>query len=67
MKSGHLLRKKITELVNEDHLLASVLYSFEIPFYENPTQMLEKVCLEKGLAVVRVKKEQASPALTHQP
>jgi regulator of cell morphogenesis and NO signaling len=61
MISGRLLRKKITELVNEDHLLAHVLYSFGIPFYEYPTQTLEQVCLEKGLAAERVEKELELP------
>src|SRR6267154_3561076 len=59
MIPGRLLRKKITELVNEDHLSAHVLYSFGIPFYEYPTQTLEQVCLEKGLAAERVEKELA--------
>src|SRR5258706_4485193 len=61
MRPGNLLNKKITELVNEDHLLAHVLYSFGIPFYEYPTQTLEQVCHEKGLALERVKKELESP------
>lgn len=62
MISGRLLGRKITELVNEDHLLAHVLYSFGIPFYEYPTQTLEQVCLEKGLAAERVEKELALPS-----
>lgn len=61
MERGKLLNKKITELVNEDHLLAHVLYSFGIPFYEYPTQTLQQVCLEKGLAAERVEKELALP------
>jgi len=61
MNSRKLLRKKITELVNEDHLLAHVLYSFGIPFYEYPTQTLEQVCHEKGLATERVEKELQLP------
>jgi regulator of cell morphogenesis and NO signaling len=61
MGQGNLLRKKITELVNEDHLLAHVLYSFGIPFYEYPTQTLEQVCIEKGLAADRVEKELGQP------
>jgi len=61
MKPHNLLGKKITELVNEDHLLAHVLYSFGIPFYEYPTQTLEQVCLEKGLAIARVEKELELP------
>lgn len=56
MKSGKLGSKKITELVTHDHLLAHVLYSFGIPFYEYPTQTLEQVCLEKGLAMEPVVK-----------
>ena len=61
MIPGRLLSKKITELVNEDHLLAHVLYSFGIPFYEYPTQTLEQVCSEKGLAADRVEKELELP------
>jgi len=61
MKPGELINKKITELVNEDHLLAHVLYSFGIPFYEYPTQTLEQVCIEKGLALDRVEKELELP------
>ncbi|HLZ16695.1 MAG TPA: hypothetical protein VKQ08_06635, partial [Cyclobacteriaceae bacterium] len=61
MKPGKLFSRKITELVNEDHLLAYVLYSFGIPFYEYPTQTLEQVCVEKGLAVERVTKELELP------
>src|SRR5258708_31283297 len=56
MKPGNILNKKITELVDEDHLLAHVLYSFGIPFYEYPTQTLEQVCFEKGLVADRVEK-----------
>jgi regulator of cell morphogenesis and NO signaling len=56
-----LFSRKITELVNEDHLLAHVLYSFGIPFYEYPTQTLEQVCLEKGLAIEWVTKELELP------
>src|SRR6266705_6716449 len=61
MKGGNWLNKKITDLVNEDHLLAHVLYSFGIPFYEYPTQTLEQVCAEKGLAAERVEKELELP------
>jgi regulator of cell morphogenesis and NO signaling len=62
MSAGKLLNKKITELVNEDHLLAHVLYTFGIPFYEYPTQTLKQVCLEKGLATERVEKELEFPS-----
>jgi len=61
MNPSKLFNKKITELVNEDHLLAHVLYSFGIPFYEYPTQTLEQVCIEKGLALDRVEKELELP------
>ncbi len=61
MEPGYLLNKKIAELVNEDHLMAHVLYSFGIPFYEYPTQTLKQVCLEKGLATERVEKELELP------
>jgi regulator of cell morphogenesis and NO signaling len=57
MDDSNLLNKKITELVSEDHLLAHVLYSFGIPFYEYPTQTLQQVCLEKGLAAERIENE----------
>ncbi|MGC4021585.1 MAG: iron-sulfur cluster repair di-iron protein [Cyclobacteriaceae bacterium] len=56
MKPFDLINKKITELVSHDHLLAHVLYSFGIPFYEYPTQTLEQVCAEKGLATEPVVK-----------
>lgn len=56
MKPVELISKKITELVNQNHLLAHVLYSFGIPFYEYPTQTLGQVCLEKGLATEPVVK-----------
>lgn len=56
MKPGELISKKITELVSQDHLLAHVLYSFGIPFYEYPTQTLGEVCKEKGLATEPVVK-----------
>jgi regulator of cell morphogenesis and NO signaling len=61
MNSGKLLNKKITELVNEDHFVAHVLYSFGIPFYEYPTQTLEQVCNEKGLATKLIEKELEFP------
>jgi regulator of cell morphogenesis and NO signaling len=56
MGSNELINKKIAELVNQDYLLAHVLYSFGIPFYDYPTQTLEQVCLEKGLATEPVVK-----------
>ena len=56
MNSSELINKKITELVNKDHLLAHVLYSFGITFYEYPTQTLKQACLEKGLATEPVVK-----------
>lgn len=56
MKASELIGKKITELVSSDHLLAHVLYSFGIPFYEYPTQTLGQVCEEKGLATEPVVK-----------
>jgi|GEM_PF-5978045 len=62
MKSGHLLRKKITDLVNDDHWFAQVVYFCGIPFCEYPTLMLGPVCLGNGLAIVRVETEPASPA-----
>jgi len=47
---SNLINEKISDLVSHDHLLAHVLYSFGIPFYEYPTQTLREVCAEKGLA-----------------
>jgi len=61
MEPGKLIAKKITELINQDHLRAHVLYSFGIPFYDYPTQTLEQACREKGLAVEPVARGLESP------
>ncbi len=57
MGQHNFLNKKIAELVDENHLMAHLLYSFGIPFYEYPTQTLKQVCQEKGLASERVERE----------
>jgi len=41
--------KKIVELVNEQHIYASVLFYFGIEFYNYSDQTLEQVCRAKGL------------------
>lgn len=43
--------KKISELVGENYLYASVLHYFGIQFYNYSEQTLEQVCLHKGISV----------------
>lgn len=43
--------KKITELVGENYVFASVLYYFGIRFYDYSEKTLEQVCAEKGLDI----------------
>ena len=43
--------KKITELVGENFVFASVLYYFGIKFYDYSEKTLVQVCREKGLSV----------------
>lgn len=54
MSPSEIAQSKLNELVNQDHLLAGVLYSFGIPFYEYPNQTLDDVCRVKGIATERV-------------
>ena len=44
-----LTSKKITDIVDENYVHASVLYYFGIEFYQYTEDTLEQVCLEKGL------------------
>lgn len=46
--------KKITELVGENYVYASVLYYFGIRFYDYSEKTLGQVCAEKGLKVEQV-------------
>ena len=46
-----LYKKKLTDLVQENYVYASVLFYFGIEFYEYSEQTLEQVCNEKGLKV----------------
>lgn len=43
--------KKITDLVGENYVFASVLYYFGIKFYDYSEKTLEQVCQEKGLNI----------------
>lgn len=43
--------KKITELVDENYVFASVLYYFGIRFYDYSERTLEQVCTEKGIDI----------------
>lgn len=43
--------KKITELVGENYVFASVLYYFGIKFYDYSEKTLAQVCSEKGLDI----------------
>jgi regulator of cell morphogenesis and NO signaling len=44
-------KKKLSELISENYLYASVLYFFGIEFYNYPENTLEQICQEKGLKV----------------
>lgn len=46
--------KKITDLVDENYVFASVLYYFGIRFYDYSEKTLEQVCFEKGLNLNKV-------------
>ncbi|MBS1486644.1 MAG: iron-sulfur cluster repair di-iron protein [Bacteroidetes bacterium] len=52
-----MLHQKINDLVSNDHLLARVLYSFGITFYEYPNETLNEVCREKGIASEKIIRE----------
>ncbi|MEM9856493.1 MAG: hemerythrin domain-containing protein [Bacteroidota bacterium] len=49
--------KKITDIVDENYIHASVLYYFGIEFYNYAENTLEQVCLAKGLNAELVIKE----------
>lgn len=44
-------KKKITDLIEENYVYASVLFYFGIEFYEYSEKTLEEVCQEKGMSV----------------
>ena len=46
-----LNHKKISELVGENYLYASVLHYFGIQFYDYSEKTLQQVCTEKGICV----------------
>jgi regulator of cell morphogenesis and NO signaling len=46
--------KKITDIVGENYVFASVLYYFGIRFYDYSEKTLEQVCEEKGLNIQAV-------------
>lgn len=46
--------KKITDIVGENYVFASVLYYFGIKFYDYSEKTLEQVCQEKGLNIQTV-------------
>jgi regulator of cell morphogenesis and NO signaling len=50
----NIRNKKITELVGENYVYASVLYYFGIKFYDYSEKTLFQVCQEKGLDVDKV-------------
>ncbi|MBS1951880.1 MAG: Nitric oxide-dependent regulator DnrN or NorA [Cytophagales bacterium] len=54
MNPHELLHQKINDLVSQDQLLARILYSFGITFYEYPNQTLDSVCREKGISSEKV-------------
>lgn len=62
MITGPLQHTKISELVEQDYVRASVLYYFGIRFYEYPENTLEEACLACGLPVEQVVQELESPA-----
>lgn len=49
-----ILRRKITELVDDNYVYAHVLYYFGIRFYEYADDTLEQVCRRRGLNVSQV-------------
>jgi regulator of cell morphogenesis and NO signaling len=46
-----LNQKKISELVGENYVYASVLHHFGIQFYDYSEQTLHQVCQEKGICM----------------
>jgi regulator of cell morphogenesis and NO signaling len=61
MEKTSLKKKRIAELIADDHERAQVLYYFGIRFYDYPYQTLEEVCAELGLKVEPLVKELALP------
>ena len=49
-------KKKLTDLIEENYVYASVLFYFGIEFYEYSEQTLEEVCLEKGMDLQTMRK-----------
>lgn len=49
-------KKKITDLIEENYVYASVLFYFGIEFYEYSEKTLEEVCQEKGMNVAALTK-----------
>lgn len=65
-----LSQKKISEIVDENYVFASVLYFFGINFYDYSEETLENVCNKKGLNVKSVVRDlenvnQNGPAHNH--
>lgn len=52
---------RIADLVDKNYVYASVLFYFNIRFFDYSQQTLEQVCLEKGLKVEQVIRELESP------
>lgn len=50
----HLDQKKITDLVSENYVCASVLHYFGIEFYQYTDETLFQVCQSKGLSTEKV-------------
>ncbi len=50
-------RKKISDIIEENYVFASVLYYFGIKFYEYSEDTLDHVCLKRGLDVQVVVKD----------
>lgn len=49
-----LHQKPVTELVSENYVFASILYYFDIRFFDYSEETLEEVCIKKGLDVDQV-------------
>jgi regulator of cell morphogenesis and NO signaling len=60
-----LLEKRITDLVAENYVYASVLHYFGIQFYQYSEQTLAQVCVRKGLNISQITK--SLEAIQHQP
>ncbi len=66
MSTSALRTKRITQLVEENHVHAYVLYYFGILFGDYPEYTLEKVCAEKGLNLEQVVRELENPHSLHE-